>query len=92
MLNPDAVGWPSKCKWTLKDHNNQSSSTSTPTNNDYPHHHIENEFKLNRTTKIHNSILDCVGQTPLVRLNNLAKSYGIKCDLLAECEYLSPEW
>lgn len=90
MLNPDAVGWPSKCKWTLKDDNNVDQSSSTSTNNHDPHHHVGNEFKINRTTKIHNSILDCIGQTPLVRLNNLAKRYDIKCDLLAKCEFLSP--
>lgn len=88
MLDPNAVGWPSKCKWSLKNSNNQSSSGLA--NNEDPHHHVENKFSTNQTTKIHDSILDCVGQTPLVRLKNLAKSHDIKCDLLAKCEYLSP--
>ncbi|PFH37937.1 CBS family protein [Besnoitia besnoiti] len=35
------------------------------------------------------SILDAVGNTPMVRLKRLAKLYGIDCDLLAKCEFLS---
>lgn len=37
---------------------------------------------------IHNTILSCVGNTPLVRLNRIGAEYG--CDLLAKCEFLNP--
>ncbi len=37
---------------------------------------------------IHNNILSCVGNTPLVRLNRIGAEYG--CELLAKCEFLNP--
>jgi cystathionine beta-synthase len=38
--------------------------------------------------QIHDSILDAVGGTPMVRLSRIAK--GIPCEILAKCEYLNP--
>jgi len=35
------------------------------------------------------SILDAVGNTPLVRLRRLEKDAGLKCELYAKCEYLN---
>jgi cysteine synthase A len=40
--------------------------------------------------KIYNSILDTIGATPLVRLPNFTKAYGIKADLVAKLEYFNP--
>lgn len=40
--------------------------------------------------KILNNILSCVGETPLVRLNIIPQLYGVKCDILAKCEFLNP--
>jgi len=40
--------------------------------------------------KIKDSILDAVGNTPLVRINNITKAEGIKCEVLVKCEYLNP--
>jgi cystathionine beta-synthase len=37
--------------------------------------------------KIHDSILDAIGQTPMVRLRNIGRETG--CELLAKCEYLN---
>jgi cystathionine beta-synthase len=37
---------------------------------------------------IHDSILDAIGQTPLVRLNQVGKRTG--CEILAKCEFLNP--
>lgn len=34
--------------------------------------------------------MDCVGNTPLVRVNNITKDEGIECDLLVKCEFLNP--
>ncbi|CAI5747025.1 unnamed protein product [Peronospora destructor] len=39
--------------------------------------------------KILNSILDHIGNTPLVRLHTIAKKAGLKCDLLAKCEFFN---
>ncbi|XP_017877639.1 cystathionine beta-synthase [Ceratina calcarata] len=35
-------------------------------------------------------ILTNIGRTPIVKLNNIRKSYGIKCELYAKCEFLNP--
>ena len=41
-------------------------------------------------SEIKNGFLDLVGQTPLVRLNNLIKKEGLKADVLAKLEYFNP--
>jgi cystathionine beta-synthase len=33
--------------------------------------------------------LDCIGHTPMVRVNKVGKEYGLKCELLAKCEYFN---
>ncbi|NXJ66657.1 CBS synthase, partial [Rostratula benghalensis] len=60
---------PSKCTWKL----GKPPSAS-------PHRHTT----LPEPLKILPSILDKVGNTPLVRINKLGKQYGLKCEL---CEY-----
>lgn len=87
MLEADAVGWPSRCKWSLEKAENLEDLKK---DSNYAHHHVTTNFHLNRTNVIQNSVLDMVGQTPIVRLDNLAKLYDIKCELLAKCEYFSP--
>jgi cystathionine beta-synthase len=42
------------------------------------------------TKKIINDITDYIGNTPMIRVNNICKAEGIKCELLAKCEYLNP--
>ena len=42
------------------------------------------------TKKIKDDITECVGNTPLVRVNNITKAEGIECELLAKCEFLNP--
>jgi len=44
----------------------------------------------NFAKKIKDNISDCVGNTPLVRLNRIPKKDGIKCEILAKCEFLNP--
>lgn len=39
---------------------------------------------------IKNGFTDLVGQTPLVRLNNIVKKDGLKADVLAKLEYFNP--
>ncbi len=41
--------------------------------------------------KINNSIIDIIGNTPMVRLTNLEKKLNIKSKLYAKLEYLNPE-
>nr|XP_032521255.1 cystathionine beta-synthase-like isoform X2 [Danaus plexippus plexippus] len=40
--------------------------------------------------KVYNSILDFVGNTPLIKLNKIPKDYGIHCDIYAKCEFVNP--
>lgn len=42
------------------------------------------------TKKIKESIVDCIGNTPMVKVNNLAKTEGLECELLVKCEFLNP--
>ncbi len=40
--------------------------------------------------RIFNSITDTIGNTPLVRLNRMAKKHGIKADILLKLEFFNP--
>lgn len=78
--NPDApVGFvrpdlPSRCTWHLK-----ADPTTSP--------HTKKTPEARK--KIMDTILDNVGNTPLVRLNSIPKAYGLKCELLAKCEFFN---
>ncbi|XP_043788096.1 cystathionine beta-synthase [Apis laboriosa] len=65
---------PSYCTWELNATN--SPHTCRTENGD--------------CTKIMPDILTAIGQTPLIKLNNIPKSYGIKCEIYAKCEFLNP--
>ncbi|CCI44996.1 hypothetical protein ABG067_003516 [Albugo candida] len=39
--------------------------------------------------KVLNSVLEHIGNTPLVRLHKIVKKAGLKCDLLAKCEFFN---
>ncbi|XP_046853287.1 cystathionine beta-synthase-like [Xenia sp. Carnegie-2017] len=65
---------PSKCTWHLGSKISES-----------PHHH---ERKV-KTCKIMPNVLSGIGDTPLVRINRIGKSYGLKCEILAKCEYFN---
>ncbi|CAG2171916.1 unnamed protein product [Oppiella nova] len=64
-----------KCLWSL-------DKTSGPQD---PHHHDSPAAK----PKILTNILEQIGDTPLVRLNKIPKEYGVKCEVLAKCEYFN---
>ncbi|NXH46997.1 CBS synthase, partial [Dicaeum eximium] len=64
---------PSKCTWKL----GKPLSAS-------PHHHTT----LSEPPKILPSILNKVGNTPMVRINKIGKHFGLKCEL---CELLQAE-
>ncbi|VDL91583.1 unnamed protein product [Schistocephalus solidus] len=51
-----------------------------------PHHHEP----LKRQPLISSSILDLVGNTGLVKLNNIVNQDDIKCEVLVKCEFLNP--
>ncbi|KAK5648610.1 hypothetical protein RI129_003502 [Pyrocoelia pectoralis] len=65
---------PSKCLY----HQNKNAS----------HPHGENIVKP--ILKINPNILHAIGNTPIIKLNRIPQSLGIKCDILAKCEYQNP--
>ena len=38
---------------------------------------------------MYNTIIDTIGNTPLVKLNKLPQKYNISCKIFAKCEYLN---
>lgn len=74
----ESIGLEKVCKWDVKagDKNNEGC----------PHIREVRDF----STKIKNDISDCIGNTPMVRINNITKNDGIKCEILAKCEFLNP--
>ena len=40
--------------------------------------------------RIYNSITETIGDTPLVRLDRLAKDAGVKANILAKLEFFNP--
>ncbi|NWV37838.1 CBS synthase, partial [Grantiella picta] len=63
---------PSRCTWTA----------TTPAS-ESPHSCV----RLTEEKKILPSILKKIGCTPMVRINKIGKSYGLKCEL---CEFPFP--
>ena len=43
-----------------------------------------------RSALIKDSVLDCVGNTPMIRVNNLTKAEGVECEILCKAEFLNP--
>lgn len=63
-----------KCTWSLNGGQNKS-----------PHEHATHR----PAPKIGDSILDFIGNTPLVRLNAIPKAEGIECEMYAKCEFFN---
>lgn len=47
-------------------------------------------FERNYPKKIYNNVLEFIGNTPMIKLNNIPKTEGVKCELLAKCEFFNP--
>lgn len=62
-----------KCKWHLG------------TSEENPHIRIPKK----PTPAIMDTILDNIGNTPLVRINRVAKEEGVECEVLAKCEFFN---
>uniref|UniRef100_A0A673YCA6 Cystathionine beta-synthase n=1 Tax=Salmo trutta TaxID=8032 RepID=A0A673YCA6_SALTR len=65
---------PSRCTWKL----GVSSAES-------PHSHSAKT----EAPRILPNILRKIGDTPLVRMNKIPKAFGLKCELLAKCEFFN---
>ena len=44
---------------------------------------------MQATVNVKNNILECIGNTPLVRLNRVIKGQ-VECEVLIKCEFLNP--
>nr|XP_033712054.1 cystathionine beta-synthase isoform X3 [Tursiops truncatus] len=65
---------PSRCSWQLG-----RPATSSP------HRHTA----LEKSPKILPDILKKIGDTPMVRINKIGRNFGLKCELLAKCEFFN---
>lgn len=74
--NMEGAGLNNVCKWQ-QDGANKAEC---------PHIHDVRDF----TKPIKDSILDCVGNTPMVRINNITANDGVECEILAKCEFMNP--
>lgn len=63
-----------KCTWTL------NTKESNP--------HSREPFVYERK-KIYDDALDLIGNTPMVRLNSIPQKEGLKCEILAKCEFFN---
>lgn len=59
-------------------------TTTTALNNQ---NSINNNTSFDRRTKICDTVLDCIGETPMVRLHRV--SAHLQCDLVAKCEFFN---
>lgn len=48
-----------------------------------------NQIKPRYYSNISNSCLDLIGNTPMVRINNLTKQNNINCEIVAKCEFFN---
>lgn len=65
---------PSKCSWSLK-----ADKSLDP----HPHHR-------QIRAPVCPNVLNHIGNTPLIRLNKIPANYGVKCQVLAKCEFFNP--
>ena len=63
------------CKWSLDKKENILN----------PHRKVEPEVK-----KIYGNVLEYIGNTPMIKLNNIPRKENIKCEILAKCEFFNP--
>jgi len=50
---------------------------------------LEERYKVPTDEKIMDTILEMIGKTPLVKVNKIAESAGLECELLAKCEFFN---
>ena len=74
-----------KYKWKSPDKNSACKFSVSSKIEESPHCHKT----IEKRPKILPNILHNIGNTPLVRCDNLAKLYGVECELLAKCEFFN---
>jgi len=88
-MNGEAVNVDkSKCpfqEWRRPDLVSKCTFTMDTPLDKSPHRH----FRLKERPKILPNILYNIGDTPLVRINNITAKENIECDILAKCEFFN---
>jgi len=72
-------------KWQRPDQASKCTYSKAKSSSESPHNHIP----LKPKPKIMDSILDNIGNTPLVRLNRIPKAEGLQCEVLGKCEFFN---
>lgn len=67
-----------KCTW-------KSGQESVPS----PHRHLPLPPPEQTAKTIFSTALQAIGNTPMIRLDKIAKSAGLQCELLGKCEYFN---
>ena len=75
----EKTGLDKECKWKLGDPENDAKCP-----------HIRESRAADYAKNIKDSILDCVGNTPMIRVSNIMKAEGLECELLVKAEFLNP--
>lgn len=73
----ESEGLEKVCKWSVG-----ASRDQCPVSHNF--------VQKNYDGKIADSIVDVIGNTPMVRINNITKKEGIECEILAKCEFMNP--
>jgi cystathionine beta-synthase len=73
MATNQTAEGPVKCTWHLG------------TTEKSPHNH----YRQPRNAKIMSNILENIGYTPLVKINQITKDEGVSCEIVAKCEYFN---
>lgn len=77
----ESIGLGNVCTWTPE---------SVAKGEKNPHTQDTKTVYERRDMKIKDSIIDCIGNTPMVRINNITKAEGIECEVLVKCEFFNP--
>lgn len=48
------------------------------------------DYIMEKQYKIASNILECIGKTPIVKMNKIPLNHGIKCQLFAKLEFFNP--
>lgn len=70
-------------KWERPDRPSRCTYHEAKSSSDSPHRHVP----VTPKPAIMSSILDNIGNTPLVRLNRIPNAEGLTCEVLAKCEF-----
>ncbi|XP_071539029.1 cystathionine beta-synthase isoform X3 [Panulirus ornatus] len=74
---------------TFGEHETTRSATSTTSSSPSTMSAMDYTYSRNDNLRTLDNILGHIGNTPLVKLNSIPKSFGLKCDVYAKCEFFN---